>query len=443
LATSAPWRYQARETGNCEQVIVALDIHQDEISSTEKEDSMTDLTAQGNAIVATASTAVATVLKEGGEKLQQAIDIVKSLGLRGDVRKPQAIVSIIEEIKDADPDLAYFIARTLSEQEAFDDLVVQKISGIAVGDDYKEITAAFDSIRADAKKAVLDAADGNESIWGKITGFFKEATQGDIADRFSKIEDRFEQVTTTLAAQLKGEKEILEAYQLFRGALGQSQVAALAIKANLEATWNAAKEKAETAQKAVDDAQAADEATKVSLQIARDSANDARSKAEGQFDIGKDLADNLMIAYNITEVTMKKLEGTSKLKDRIYKRSVSFYAANRSTLASLKANYNATIGLAEGTNALDSMTGGINRSLSDLADVSGEVNAKAIRSGYGKTIDADVVKTLAEALLVEDEENAKLIEQSRAEASQNADEIRTSVEDVKRRYAATANKIAA
>jgi hypothetical protein len=290
---------------------------------------------------------------------------------------------------------------------------------------------------------VLDAADGNESIWGKITGFFKEATQGDIADRFSKIEDRFEQVTTTLAAQLKGEKEILEAYQLFRGALGQSQVAALAIKANLEATWNAAKEKAETAQKAVDDAQAADEATKVSLQIARDSANDARSKAEGQFDIGKDLADNLMIAYNITEVTMKKLEGTSKLKDRIYKRSVSFYAANRSTLASLKANYNATIGLAEGTNALDSMTGGINKSLSDLADVSGEVNAKAIRSGYGKTIDADVVKTLAEALLVEDEENAKLIEQSRAEASQNADEIRTSVEDVKRRYAATANKIAA
>ncbi|UIL27029.1 hypothetical protein LZK75_18130 [Rhizobium leguminosarum] len=80
---------------------------------------MTDLTAQGNAIVATASTAVSTVLKEGGEKLQQAIDIVKSLGLRGDVRKPQAIVSIIEEIKDADPDLAYFIARTLSEQGGF------------------------------------------------------------------------------------------------------------------------------------------------------------------------------------------------------------------------------------------------------------------------------------------------------------------------------------
>ena len=87
MATSVPWRYQARETGNCEQVIVALDIHQDEISSTEMENSMTDLTAQGNAIVATASTAVATVLKEGGEKLQQAIDIArhqqaKSLELR-------------------------------------------------------------------------------------------------------------------------------------------------------------------------------------------------------------------------------------------------------------------------------------------------------------------------------------------------------------------------
>lgn len=405
---------------------------------------MTELTATGGGdIVATASAVVANALQQGNSALQKAVDIVKSAGLRNEVRKPQAIVAIIEEIKDVDPDLVYFIARTLGEQVAFDDLVVQKISGVAVGDDYKEITAAFDSIRQDAKEAAQNAADGDEGFFDKIVGFFKEATKGDVAERFAKIEDRFEQVTSALAAQLKGEKEILDAYQLFRVALGQSQVAAAKVKEKLQVLLDDANAKLAAAQKAVDDATAVDEATKLSLQIARDSARNAASLAETRYDVGKDLAENLMIAYSVTDVTMKKLEGTSKLKDRIYKRSVSFFATNRSTLASLKANYNASIGLAEGTNALDSMTDGINKSLTDLAEVSGQIDRKAIKSGYGATIDAGVVKALTNALMTEMEEYSKLVSESRAEATKNADEIRADVEESQRRYTEIATKIAA
>ncbi len=382
------------------------------------------------------------VIALGSQQLQAAIDKIKSLGLASASAKPQAIVQIIDEIKDLDEGSALFVARTLSEQVSFDTLVVEKISGTAIGSEYNEITTAFDSIREDAKAAVQNAASGKEkSIFSKLTSFFKEATEGDIADRFTKIETRFNEITSKLDTQLKGEKAILDAYQLFRGALGRSQVAALELKAKAEAELNTAKEKALAAQAAVDAAQTADEATKVNLGLERDAANDEVHTKDKRFQITKDLAENLQIAYSVSEVTMKKLADTSELKDRIWHRSVSFFATNRSTLAALKANYASVTGLAEGTNTLDAMTGGINKSLSDLADVSGTVTKKAIQSGYGATIDPAVVQKLVDAIIKETEESVPLIAEMRTLATKNATEISTSVEDGKRRYAELANKI--
>ena len=144
----------------------------------------------------------------------------------------------------------------------------------------------------------------------------------------------------------------------------------------------------------------------------------------------------------MTEVTMKKLEDTSKLKDRIWRRAVTFFATNRSTLAALKANYSATVGLAEGTNALDAMTDGVNKSLEDLADVTGKVNEKAIRSGYGATIDPNSVAKLVDALIAETEQSLPLIEEMRTVATQNAADISAKVEEGKQRYSLLANKSA-
>jgi uncharacterized protein YaaN involved in tellurite resistance len=377
----------------------------------------------------------------GSQALQTAIDKIKALGLHTQPKGPQAIVTIIEAIKDVDEELALFVARTLAEQVVFDGLVVSKISGIAVGDDYKEINDAFTSIREEAKAAVTDAASGKEKgFFSSITSFFKEATEGDIADRFKKIEDRFEQVTTALEAQLKGEAEILSAYKLFRNALGRSHVAALEIKKKLDVILADAKTKATTAQAAVDAAPSGDEAARVTLALERDAANDQRDREDSRWQVAKDLAESLQIAYSVTEVTMKKLEDTSKLKDRIWRRAVTFFATNRSTLAALKANYSATVGLAQGTNALDAMTDGVNKSLEDLADVTGKVNEKAIRSGYGSTIDPNSVAKLVDALIAETEQTIPLIEEMRDAATRAAADIDATVEEGKQRYSELANK---
>jgi hypothetical protein len=377
----------------------------------------------------------------GSQQLQAAIDKIKALGFRAEPKGPQAIVTIIESIKDVDPELTLFIARTLAEQVAFDDLVVSKISGVAVGDDYKEINEAFTSIREEAKAAVVDAAGGKEKgFFDKITSFFKEATEGDIAARFKRIEGRFEQVTSALEAQLKGEAEILEAYRLFRNALGRSQVAAIEVKNKLDVILEDAKAKAQAAQASVDTAVAGDEAKRMTLALERDAANDHRDREESRWQVAKDLAENLQIAYSVTEVTMKKLADTSKLKDRIWRRAVTFFATNRSTLAALKANYSATVGLAEGTNALDAMTDGVNKSLEDLADVTGKVNEKAIRSGYGSTVDPNSVAKLVDALIAETEASIPLIEEMRDNATQDVADINAKMEEGKQRYSELANR---
>lgn len=381
------------------------------------------------------------IVLAGSQALQAAIDKIKGLGLRTEPKGPQAIVTIIEAIKDVDEEAALFVARTLAEQVVFDGLVVSKISGIAVGDEYTEINEGFNSIREEAKAAVTDAASGRKKgLLASVASFFKEATEGDIADRFKKIEERFEQVTTSLEAQLKGEAEILAAYKLFRNALGRSHVAALEIKKKLDTILADAKAKATAAQAAVDAAPSEDEAARVTLALERDAANDQRDREDSRWQVAKDLAESLQIAYSVTEVTMKKLEDTSKLKDRIWRRAVTFFATNRSTLAALKANYSATVGLAQGTNALDAMTDGVNKSLEDLADVTGKVNEKAIRSGYGATIDPNSVGKLVDALIAETEQTIPLIEEMRIFATESAAAIDAKVEEGKQRYSELANR---
>lgn len=404
---------------------------------------MTTLIEGNGDIVPAVSTAVSSMLKEGGTKLQSAIDLVKSLKLYNDEKKPGEMIAVIEEVKDVDPDQVFFIARTLAEQVTFDSIVMKKIGGIAVGDDYKEINEAFASLRKDLKEAAENAADGEEGIFDKLVGFFKEMTKGGVDDRWARIEQTFERVTSTLAAQLKAEKEIMLAYQMFRGALGQSQVAALNVKAALQAQLDAAKAKSKAAQDALDAAQSADDATKVSLQIARDEANNGVAKAESRYDVGKDLAEHLMIAYNVSEVTMKKYEGLTNLKDRVHKRMVSIYSTNRVTLASFKAVYSAAVGLAEGTKTLDAMTGGMNDTLNDLADLTGDINKKAIKSGYGATVSPEAMRNFTQAMLKEFDEFDSLVAESRAEATRSAEEIRADGEDLQRRYTAMVTKTAA
>ncbi len=401
---------------------------------------MTELTAQGNDIVSATSTAVATILKQGNEKLQQAIDTVKSLGLGNGVPTISPMVALIEEVKDADEDAAMYLARLANEGQAFNAFATKNIEGLGIGNVYQEIAQNYASIRADAKEAIEHAAAGNESFLSKLTSFWKESTQGTVAERFSKIVETFLAVNAKLSAQVKKENQVLEAYKLFRLAQGQGVVVSLDFKRKHEALLNAAKAAEVDAQAAVDAAPSTDEVERARLMTVRDAAVDARKKREKAWQTAKDIAEDIGNNHNVSDLIMKEAEGTIENKDRVYKRGVSFISLNQTTIAAMSLSYTSKIGLADGVNALDAMTQGMNDSLNDLADISGKVNEKAIKAGYGATIDANAVERFATSLISEMEQSAPLVEKYRGEAEESSTRISDIVEKTRKRAVELASR---
>ena len=68
---------------------------------------------------------------------------------------------------------------------------------------------------------------------------------------------------------------------------------------------------------------------------------------EKRYQIAKDLADNLTISYNTSEVIMARLMQTTNAKERVYAQSVSFFSTNDSVLTALKASFTGLFGLHE------------------------------------------------------------------------------------------------
>ena len=81
------------------------------------------------------------------------------------------------------------------------------------------------------------------------------------------------------------------------------------------------------------------------------------------------------------------------------------------------------------------MKEGVSKSLEDLADIGGAVQEAAVRAGYGPTIRAESVKKLVESVVGFQERSAEIIAEMRVLSTQNAAEIRDSVEDGKQRLA--------
>lgn len=156
---------------------------------------------------------------------------------------------------------------------------------------------------------------------------------------------------------------------------------------------------------------------------------------EKRYQIAKDLADNLTISYNTSEVVMTRLLQTTNAKERIYAQSITFFSTNNSVLTALKASFTGMFGLHKSTATLNAMKEGMSKSLDTLSEVGGKVQEEAVKAGYGPTIRADAVKKLVNSVVTYQEHSQDIIDEMRKLATQNSAEIRDAVEDGKRRIA--------
>ncbi|GGA71947.1 merozoite surface protein 3b [Nitratireductor aestuarii] len=368
--------------------------------------------------------------------LDLAMGKLRDLGLVQDKTEPSPIVGLLEKIADIEPEKIAIITRTLQQMSIFNEVVREQVAEMEIGTRYEKITKAFDSIRDDAKTMVDQIEDGKLDIFERATNAWMKISRGDIATRFDEIKDTYLEVSRDTKANIEREQIILEAYRDFRGALKHGEVAALEILKAAENQLNAAKEGLAKASEAVSSfAEGGEVAERARLELIRDEHLRRVQNEEGRYQVAKDLADNMTISYNTSEVVMARLMQTTNAKERVYQQAVSFFSTNESVLTALKASFTGLFGLHEATQTLNQMKEGVSKSLETLAEIGGKVQEEALKAGYGPTIRADAVKKLVDSVVNFQTRSVEIISEMRELSTRNSAEIRDAVEDGKKRIA--------
>ncbi len=375
------------------------------------------------------------VVKTPMQYLEQAMGRLRDLGLAPGPTEDAPVVGLLEKISELSPDKIAVIARTLGQMTHFNEVVREQISQMEVAERYEAITKGFNSIRDDAKRMVDQISDGRVDIFERATNVWMKIARGDIASRFDGIRDTFQEVARDTKNNIDREHAILEAYRDFRGALKQAEVSALEVLRMAEHRLEEAKASLAVASEAVSSFAGAEPAERARLELVRDEHLRRMQAEEGRYQVAKDLADNLTISYNTSEVIMARLMQTTSAKERVYQQSVSFFSTNESVFTALKASFTGMFGLHESTRTLNEMKEGVSKSIEVLAEIGGTIQEEALKAGYGPTIRADAVKKLVDSVVNYQERSVEIIAEMRKLATQNSEEIRDAVEDGKRRMA--------
>ena len=365
--------------------------------------------------------------------LDKALNRLRDIGLMPEKPEESPIVAIIQKISDLDEEKAVAIARTLNHTTVFNEVVREQVTAMKVGERYEKIVNAFNSIRDDAQKMVTQLDDGKIDTMERLGNFWMNITRGDIPSRFRGIKDTYLEVASDSKDQIEREHTILEAYRDFRTALKEAQVMAYQVLKKAEAQLDGAKMRLEEASKALETNTSKDQEVIAKLELARDQRLRELQDEDKRYQVAKDLAENLSVSYNTTEVIMARLQQSNEVKERVYSQAVTFFGTNETVFTALNASFTSMQGLHESTQTLEAMKEGISRSLETLADVGGKVQEEALRAGYGPTLKAQSVKKLLDSVINFQEKSRTLITELRELSRRNEEEIRNAVESGKRR----------
>jgi len=377
-----------------------------------------------------------SLIKSPMQYLDQATGTLRDLGISPVRPDFTPITALLEKISDLDRDRIAVISRTLGQTEVFNEVVRDQTHAMDIGRRYEDIAKAFNSIRDDSKMMVDQLEDGKIDFSERVTNIWMKLTRGDIADRFDKIRATYLNVTKSTKDQIEREAKILDAYRDFRGALKQSEVLALEVLKKAEAKLHAAKVELTKASETVSNYNGTDPAERANLELKRDEHLRTLQDEDKRYQIAKDLADNLTISYNTSAVIMARLHQTTNAKERVYAQAVSFFSTNDSVLTALKASFTGLVGLHESTQSLEAMKEGVSKSIEVLSQLGDKVQEAAVRAGYGPTIRSNAVIKLVDSITTFQEKSFGIIEEMRKLSTQNSEEIRSAVEDGKRRLEA-------
>jgi len=366
--------------------------------------------------------------------LGRAVNVLKDFGVDSSNTAPQELISLLENVKHLDEAKVLAIADVIQHMSAFNALVRENVEGISVGDRYMNITQMFDSVREDSKRLINQLDDGKISGTEKVSNWWMKMRRGTPSDRFEKIVEIYSEVAKDTKEQLQREEAIMEGYIDFRFALKEAEILARDLFDTQVPILEQAKVALSETQEALDAYSGDDEGEKSRLELSRDEARYNYEKEDATYQLLKDIAENLEVGYDVGETLITKLKQTHDVKERVYRRSVTFFTTNEHVFTILGTVYTSQHGLHEVTQATEAMKTGVNKGLEDIADLGRELERAALKAGYGSTINPESVQKLVDAISSFQVESLEMIADLRKESEESAKEIRNSVEQGKQKY---------
>ncbi|QDS88315.1 hypothetical protein EC9_25050 [Rosistilla ulvae] len=387
---------------------------------------------------AEASTSPASATSGSMHKyLDRALNVLDKFGLSKREDTPQEMIHLLESVKHVDEARVLAIAEVIQHMSTFNQLVRENVENIQVGNRYLEITQMFDSVREDSKMLIAQLDDGRIGFTEKWQNWWMKIRRGTPSDRFDQIIDVYRDVTADTKDQLSREEAIMDGYIDFRFALKEAEVLASELLDKHGPTLAAAQQSLAEAQSAIDDFQGEDEGSRSRLELARDEARQKFEEEDRTFQLLKDITENLSIGYDVGETLITKLKQTHDVKDRVFRRSVTFFTTNEHVFTILGTVYTSQQGLHEVTQATEAMKEGVNKGLEDVADLGRELERAALRAGYGSTVDPESVQKLVDAISDFQIESLTMITELRKESEESTRQIRAVVEKGKKRFQET------
>jgi len=260
--------------------------------------------------------------------------------------------------------------------------------------------------------------------------------------RFEDILTTYKDVSRDTNDQLEREQTIMEGYIDFRFALKEAEVHARDLVELQIPILENAKEELAAAQKLIDDYTGDDETEMSKMELVRDETRREFEKQDRNYQLCKDITENLSIGYDVGETLITKLKQTHDVKDQLYRKAVTFFTTNEHVFTILGTVYSSQAGLFEATQATEAMKEGVNKGLEDVAELGRDLERAALKAGYGSTVSAASVEKLVAAISDYQVESLHMIADLRKESEENAREIRRVVEQGKQQYQRTLAKFA-
>ena len=402
-------------------------------------------------VIATKKAVKKTSKKKGTKKasgsplqkyLDKALAVLKKFKISTKDEAPVELIRLLEEVRHLDAPKVLAIAKTIKYMGTFNAMVRDNVEDIRVGNRYLEITQLFDSIRDDSKRLIAQLDDGKISVGERASNLWMHLRRGSPHRRFEKIVDVYKEVTADTKKQLERELLIMDGYIDFRFSVKEAEILARELLEVQVSNLTKAKAALAKAQQAVEDAKDAIESKQSRLEMARDEAHRKYQDEDRNYQLLKDIAENLSIGYDVGETLITKLKQTHDVKDQVYRRAVTFFTTNEHVFTILSAVYGSQHGLHETTQATQALRKGAGKGLEDVAELGRKLEREALKAGYGSTIEASSVEKLVTAISDFQVESLNMIADLRKQSDENSREIRRVVEDGKRRYQETLAKFA-